>query len=34
MVLSVGVVGVAILGISWWPVVANDICMFSHQIPY
>ena len=34
VVLLVGILGVAILGISWWPIFAHNICMFSHQIPY
>ena len=34
MVLPVGIVGVAILGINWWPILAHNIYMFSHQIPY
>ena len=34
MVLPVGIIGVAILSISWWPILAHNICMFSHQIPY
>ena len=34
VVLLVGIVSVAILGINWWPILAHNICMFSHQIPY
>ena len=34
VVLPVGIVGVAILGLSWCPILAHNNCMFSHQIPY
>ena len=29
MVLPVGIIGVAILGINWWPTLAHDICIFN-----
>ena len=34
MVPQVTVIGVAIWGISWWFVLAYNIGMISHHIPY
>ena len=34
VVLPIGIIAVAILAISWCPILAHNICMFNHQIPY
>ena len=30
VILPVGIIGVATLGISWWPILAHNIFIFNH----
>ena len=33
VILPIGIIGVAIVGISWWPILAHNICIFQPSNP-